>query len=141
MVDDRTPRPSESQVRALIEVVAIVAFADGALVDSEREVVTRRVRELPGVDLEPGAIADLLTELRPPRRPEGDARARCLNELGKVLGDDRLRLEAFSIAMEVAKADSRVGVREASSLAAAAQELGLELKVALELLGNGLTGA
>lgn len=136
MADDRTPHPTESQVRALIEVVAIVAFADGALAESEREVVTRRVRELPGVDVDPGAIGDLLTELRPPRRPEGDARARRLKELGKVLGDDRLRRAAFSIAMDVAKADDRVGVREASTLAAAAQELGLDLHVALDLLGT-----
>lgn len=135
MVDDQNPSLTESQVRALVEVVAIVAFADGSLAESEREVVTRRIGELSGVDLGPEAIARLVTELRPPRHPEGNSRALRLRELGRVLGEDAVRHAAFSIAVDVAKADRRVGVREASSLAAAAQELGLDAREALDLLG------
>jgi hypothetical protein len=46
-----------------------------------------------------------------------------------------LRQKAFEIAVEVARADDRVGVREAATLAAAAAELGLDAQRALELYG------
>lgn len=138
MTMEPSSRLTETELRALIEVVAIVAYADGSLSRPELNALSRRVEELGGASEMAEHLADFMAEVRPAGRPEGDSRARRLRELGQALGSDALRQKAFEIAVEVARADDRVGVREAASLAAAAAELGLEAHVALELYGSGV---
>lgn len=135
MAAEPTPGFTEVQLRAVIEIVALVAYADGSLASAELEVLQRRLRDLSANDELLGSLEEILLSVRPTRRPTGAERAQRLQELGACLEEDARRRKAFEIAVEVARAENGVGVREASSLVAAASELGLDAKVALELYG------
>ena len=51
---------SESELRALTEVVLLVAYADGSLDEAERESLVRRLAKLSGTKAEQGSFEALI---------------------------------------------------------------------------------
>jgi tellurite resistance protein len=127
-------RPTEDELRALLEVVVLVAYADGSLAEPEIERIVARVRELSGDSLEREWIETQAA--RPPKPLLGKARTERLSALRQTLAKAELCRAAFKVGLEVAHADGRIGVREASTLAATAAEFGLDARAVLELLGT-----
>jgi hypothetical protein len=84
MATNPSPRLTDIELKALIEVVAIVAYADGSLSRAELDALARRLSELGGTAGLEERLADVMAEVRPARRPEGDSRARRLRELGQA---------------------------------------------------------
>ncbi|HSC86573.1 MAG TPA: hypothetical protein VLC09_04855 [Polyangiaceae bacterium] len=125
--------PSEEQLRALVEVVSIVAYADGALAADEERLLGVRVAEL-APEADPTWISRVLPAVRPPSRPPKAWRGERLGELGELLQSEELRHKAFAIGVEVAQVEGGIGRREISTLASAAEQLGVDAKTALALL-------
>jgi tellurite resistance protein len=129
-------RPTEDELRALLEVVVLVAYADGSIAEPEVERIVARVRELSGDSLEREWIEAQIEAARPQKPLLGKARTERLTALRQTLAKAELCRAAFKVGLEVAHADGRIGMREASTLAATAAEFGLDARAVLELLGN-----
>src|SRR5262245_34678455 len=110
-------RPTEDELRALLEVVVLVAFADGSLAESEVEHIVARVRELSGDTLGREWVEAQIQAARPPKPLLGKARSERLSALRQTLAKPELCRAAFKVGLEVAHADGRIGVREAATLA------------------------
>ncbi len=129
-----TSTPSIEQMRAVVEVVVLIAYADGTLAPAEEEIVTARVAEISSRTLDAAWVKQTIGEVRPPLPPEADWRNARLFALSELLVSAELRQTAFAVGLEVAHVDGGIGVREVSLLAATAQKLGLESEVALRFL-------
>ncbi len=129
-----TSTPSIEQVRAVVEVVVLIAYADGNLAPAEEEIITARVAEISSRTPDAAWVKQTIGEVRPPLPPEADWRSARLVALSELLGSDELRQTAFAVALEVAHVDGGIGLREVSLLAATAQELGLDAQMALHFL-------
>jgi uncharacterized membrane protein YebE (DUF533 family) len=128
--------PTEDELRALLEVVVLVAYADGSIAEPEVERIVVRVRELSGDSVDRLWVESEIQAARPAKPLLGKARSERLSALRQKLAKAELCRAAFKVGLEVAHADGRIGVREASTLASAAAEFGLDARAVLELLGN-----
>lgn len=84
MAAEPTPDFTEVQLRALIEIVALVAYADGSLASAELEVLQRRLRDLSADDELLGSLEEILLSVRPTRRPTGAERARAFKSSARA---------------------------------------------------------
>lgn len=127
-------RLSGDELDALLEIVVLVAYADGSMAGSELEHIVRRMGELSGGSVDRAWVESRIAELRPEKPLLGKARIERFHALGQRLPQPPLRRAAFKVGLEVAHADGRMGAREVTTLAAAAAELGLTAQAVLDLL-------
>lgn len=132
----RTAPLPEQELRALVEVVLLVAYADGKLSMPELDKLVERGVELSGQQRDRAAIEGMIHEVKPADPLLRAWRSQRLASLKQILVDDEVRRTAFVVALEVALADGRIGHRETTTLAAAAAEFGLDAGVVLELLAR-----
>lgn len=92
MAAEPTPDFTEVQLRALIEIVALVAYADGSLASAELEVLQRRLRDLSANDELLGSLEEILLSVRPTRRPTGAERARAFKSSARA--SERMPVDA-----------------------------------------------
>ncbi len=124
------------QLRAFVEIVAIVAYADGVLDPKEARIISERAVEVAAGQIDDDWVRELLPRVRPPSPPPPNWRAERLAKLGNVLGTQESKRWAFEVSVEVAYVEGGIGRREATMLAAAAQELGLDAPTALGVLAD-----
>ncbi len=134
----QNPKPiapfNESELRALVEVVLLVAYADGKLTAPELDALVKHAVTLAGGQKDAAAIEELVHEVKPNDPLLRAWRAKRLASLREVLVEDTHRRAAFMVALAVARADNGIGRREATTLAAAAAEFGLGADFVLDAL-------
>lgn len=122
------------ELRAFAELVLVVAYADGTYSEAERSRFGGLLAALSSGKIGDSSLDELLEQSGKKSQLTGEERATRLRQLSPQLGRTGMREAAFQVALEVAFADGGLGVREGSSLAACALELGLSSESALELL-------
>lgn len=130
-----------SQVEAFAQIVVLVAYADGTLQPEEEAVLRSRLTQWCGSTIDPERMENYLSQLPPLSRSSNNWRADRIQQLKLQLDDARLHEPAFALAVEVASADSRIGVRESKMLANMAVELDITPEFAKSVLASLRKGA
>jgi tellurite resistance protein len=120
-----TSVPQES-LETFIQLVVLVAFADGELSEQEAYVLSTRVVELSAGRVSKEWVLDQCQELPPRSQSANNWRAELVDRIKDKLVDKELRRAAFQVAMEVARADAGLGAREGMMLANLAVQLDLK---------------
>ncbi len=137
MSDDRILNDvSDEALEAFVQVVVLVAYADGDLSPSEEEILVSRVRELAGDRVTGEHLKDLMVELPPLSRSSKNWRADRIKQLKTNLLDPRLRNEAFALAVDVAKSENGIGLREGRMLVNVVTELEVDTEFARKVLAD-----
>lgn len=127
---------SDDQLEAFVQVVVLVAYADGDLSKAEEEVLIGRVKELAGDRVTLDHLQELMVELPPLSRGSKNWRAERIQSLKKNLEDQALRNEAFALAVDVARSENGIGLREGRMLVNVVTELGVDGEFARQVLND-----
>lgn len=127
---------SEEELEAFVQVVVLVAYADGDLSESEEQVLAENVRKLAGSRVNDAHLRELMVELPPLSRSSSNWRRDRVLELRKKLPNAALRNEAFRLAVEVARTDNRIGLREGRMLVNIVTELEVDSEFAKKVLAQ-----
>lgn len=127
---------SEAELDAFVQVVVLVAFADGDLSEREEQVLVENIRKLAGDRVDDAHLQKLMVELPPLSRSSNNWRRDRVLELKKNLPSESLRHEAFRLAVEVARSDDRIGLREGRMLVNIVTELEVDSEFAQKVLAR-----
>ncbi len=116
---------SQDALEAFVQLVVLVAFADGTLSDKEAEVLTERVTLLSKGRVSKEWVLNQCTSLPNASKDSNNWRADLIDNIKGRITEKSMRISAFVVAMEVARADSGVGTREGVMLANLAVQLEL----------------
>ena len=122
------------QLEAFVQVVVLVAYADGDLSSTEEKVLVERVQTLAEGRVDDEHMQQLMQELPPLSRATNNWRKERISRLRKELEREDLRQEAFSLAVEVANSEGGIGLREGRMLVNIVSELEIDGKFAQEVL-------
>src|SRR5690606_16322312 len=100
---------SADEHEVYVQVVVLVAYADGDLSEREETVLVDNVRKLSGNRIDDEHLKSLMVELPPLSRSSNNWRRDRVLELKKKLPNATLRNEAFRLAVEVARSDNKIG--------------------------------
>ncbi len=125
---------TEEELEAFVQVVVLVAYADGDLSEPEEKVLVENVQRLAGGRVDHAHMQDLMEELPPLSRSSGNWRRDRILDLKKKLPSPELRNEAFRLAVDVARSDNRIGLREGRMLVNIVTELGVDNDFAQKVL-------
>jgi tellurite resistance protein len=127
---------SEEELEAFVQVVVLVAYADGDLSEREEQVLAKNVLELAGDRLDDAHLQELMVELPPLSRSSNNWRRDRVLELKKKLPSAALRNEAFRLAVEVARSDDKIGLREGRMLVNIVTELDVDGEFVKKVLAS-----
>jgi tellurite resistance protein len=127
---------SEEELEAFVQVVVLVAYADGDLSEREEQVLAKNVLELAGDRLDDAHLQELMVELPPLSRSSNNWRRDRVLELKKKLPSAALRNEAFRLAVEVARSDDKIGLREGRMLVNIVTELEVDGEFVKKVLAS-----
>lgn len=125
---------SEEELEAFVQVVVLVAYADGDLSEPEEKVLVENVRKMAGGRVNDTHMQELMAELPPLSRSSSNWRRDRILDLKKKLPSAELRNEAFRLAVDVARSDDRIGFREGRMLVNIVTELGVDNAFAQKVL-------
>jgi tellurite resistance protein len=125
---------SPDELEAFVQVVVLVAYADGDLSETEEKVLVEAVQKMAGGRVDDEHLKDLMEELPPMSRGSNNWRSERIAELKKNLPHPNLRNEAFRLAVQVARSDDKIGLREGRMLVNIITELEIENSFAQEVL-------
>lgn len=125
---------SADELEAFVQVVVLVAYADGDLSEREETVLVDNVRKLSGNRIDDEHLKSLMVELPPLSRSSNNWRRDRVLELKKKLPNATLRNEAFRLAVEVARSDNKIGLREGRMLVNIVTELEVDGEFAQKVL-------
>jgi len=125
---------SPEELEAFVQIVVLVAFADGDLSEVESKLLVDRVDELTDGRVESSHMKELMVELPPLSRGTNNWRADRIKTLKVQLEREDLRDAAFALAVDVARADNGIGLREGRMLVNVVAELGISSEYAQSLL-------
>lgn len=123
-------------VEAFVQVVVLVAYADGDLSKKEEQILIDRVAELSGGRISREHLLDLIVELPPLSRSSPNWRRDRFRMLKRDLTDEALRNEAFALAIDVARSDDRIGLREGRMIVNMMAELEIDASFARGVMEN-----
>jgi tellurite resistance protein len=127
---------SDEELEAFVQVVVLVAYADGDLSEREEAVLVDNVRKLSGSRIDDDHLKSLMVELPPLSRSSNNWRRDRVLELKKSLPNPTLRNEAFRLAVEVARSDNKIGLREGRMLVNIVTELEVDGEFAQKVLAK-----
>jgi uncharacterized tellurite resistance protein B-like protein len=113
---------SDAELEAGLELMYLVAKADGFVAADELRQFLRVARALPGGRLDTARLSALLDTFK--ARGAVEIRARSA-ELGAVLGTPALRRAAYELAAAIVTADGELREAEVATLEAVGEALGL----------------
>lgn len=125
---------SPEQLHAFLEIILLVAYADGVFSDPEHLTVIQQVEQLCGAQFSELEIETSLQAIAPTLPQDATQTRKRLRAAGEQLAQAELKRAAFQAALRVAHADSGLSVQEGSLLAHMGAELGFRPDEALELL-------
>jgi len=125
---------SSDELEAFVQVVVLVAYADGDLSETEEKVLAQAVQKMAGGRVDDTHLKELMEELPPLSRSSNNWRSDRIAQLKKNLPHANLRNEAFRLAVEVARSDNKIGLREGRMLVNLVTELEIENAFAQEVL-------
>lgn len=127
---------STSELEAFVQLVVLVAYADGDLSGSEEQVLLSSVQQLAAGRVDEAHLRSLMHELPPLSRSSNNWRKDRIDALKSDLKDDTLRKEAFRLAVKVARTDNHIGLREGRMLVNIVTELGIDSAFAQQTLSE-----
>lgn len=127
---------SAEELEAFVQVVVLVAYADGDLSPIEEQVLVDNVKKLAGSRVDDAHLQELMVELPPLSRSSNNWRRDRVLELKKNLQNQDLRNEAFRLAVEVARSDAKIGLREGRMLVNIITELEVDGEFAQKVLAR-----
>ncbi len=127
---------SEEELEAFVQVVVLVAYADGDLSESEEKVLVDNVQKLAGGRVDDAHLQSLMEELPPLSRSSNNWRRDRILDLKTRLKNAALRNEAFRLAVDVARSDNRIGLREGRMLVNIVTELEVDNSFAQKVLAQ-----
>lgn len=127
---------SEEELEAFVQVVVLVAYADGDLSEREEQVLVENVRKMAGDRVDDAHLKELMIELPPLSRNSSNWRRDLVLKLKENLPSPNLRNEAFRLAVEVARTDDSIGLREGRMLVNIVTELEIDGEFAQEVLAQ-----
>lgn len=127
---------SERELEAFVQIVVLVAYADGELSEIEEKILRDRVMELSDDRVTDEHLQELMIELPPLSRSSENWRQIRFRTLKNDLQDQELRKEAFVLAVAVARSDGRIGFREGRMLVNMLHELELDGQFVRQVMEN-----
>jgi tellurite resistance protein len=128
---------TDEELDAFVQLVVLVAYADGDLSEDEEKLLLESVRGLAGDRADDDRLKELMVELPPLSRSSSNWRADRISDLKKHLSKPELRNEVFRVAVDVARSDDRIGFREGRMLVNIVSELDIDNSFAQEVLKKG----
>lgn len=120
------------RLEAVVELMFLAAYADGAVSDVEREELSAQVSLGVGGVLDQATVKGMLVFIEEALAQEG--REARFGIIRRRLGEPKMRLAALGTAVKILKADQVVDPREVAWLVRAAAALEVEVEDALALL-------
>lgn len=127
---------SDEELEAFVQVVVLVAYADGDLSESEEKILVENVQKLAGGRVDDAHMQELMVELPPLSRGSNNWRRDRISDLKSKLPSAGLRNEAFRLAVDVARSDDRIGLREGRMLVNIVTELEVDNSFAQKVLAR-----
>lgn len=127
---------SNEELEAFVQVLVLVAYADGDLSPEEEEVLLSSVKQLSEGRVDDNHVRELMVELPPMSRKSNNWRQDRVAALKSDLSRVELRNEAFRLAVKVARSDSKIGLREGRMLVNIVTELGIDAGFAQDALNE-----
>lgn len=125
---------TKEELDAFVQVVVLVAYADGDLSSEEENLLRESVLSMAEGRVDEDHLSGLMEELPPLSRSSNNWRATRIAALRPHLGRAELREGAFRLAVRVARTDDKIGLREGRMLVNIVEELGIDAAVARSVL-------
>lgn len=120
------------KLEAVVELMFLAAYADGRVSDEERAVFQQHVAASTHGQVKPQTIASMISFVE--RSVADEGRESRLASVRQRLPDERMRLAALELVIQVIRADNEVLPSESAFLLRAADALAITPQVALERL-------